>query len=219
MIGWLVVWCTSATKPQASSRFFRNPTWSAMPSPVRLTEAMRTESRRVRTSASERSRTAASIMAGTWRGIPPFYSRHGERPAHALVAVAAEDVAEECERARLVRRECEPHRLAGHDIASHAEVGDVHAHEDVLGGELEDHGLSFFQRDVVGREDPPARAHLDHARILLRQDSCRAREREQARAQDDSSAVAHGHPFTVSSLIRNRAPLSSASTSRKPSPL
>src|SRR5258706_10843734 len=40
-----------------------------MPSPVRLTEAMRTESSRVRTSASERSRTAGSIMGGVreWR--------------------------------------------------------------------------------------------------------------------------------------------------------
>src|SRR5450631_1639484 len=36
-----------------------------MPSPVRLTEAMRTDSSSVRTSASERSRTADSIMGAT----------------------------------------------------------------------------------------------------------------------------------------------------------
>src|SRR3982750_2158738 len=63
MIGWLVVGVTSALNPQPSRRFVRKPTWSAMPSPVMLTEAMRTDSRRVRTRASERSRTAASIMA------------------------------------------------------------------------------------------------------------------------------------------------------------
>src|SRR5258708_31791374 len=64
MIGWLEVGLTCTANPQPSRRWRRNPTWSAMPSPVRLTEAMRTESRSVRTSASERSRTAASIM--TW---------------------------------------------------------------------------------------------------------------------------------------------------------
>src|SRR5258706_10536024 len=41
-----------------------------MPSPVRLTEAMRTESRSVRTSASERSRTAASITERSPRRRP-----------------------------------------------------------------------------------------------------------------------------------------------------
>src|SRR5512140_3218921 len=82
MIGWLAVGCTSTAKPQASRRCVRNATWSAMPSPVRLTEAMRTDSSSVRTSDSERSRTAASIMASP--GAPPGES--GEFALQLLVA-------------------------------------------------------------------------------------------------------------------------------------
>src|SRR5205814_913620 len=62
MIGLLDVGCTSTVKPHACRRFCRNPTWSSMPSPVRLTEAMRTESRRVRTSAGAASSSARSAM-------------------------------------------------------------------------------------------------------------------------------------------------------------
>src|SRR5260221_620237 len=76
MIGWLVVGCTSTAKPQPLRRCSRKTTWSAMPSPVMLTEAMRTESSRVFTSAAERSRTAVSIMAGGgWEGLRPLPPR------------------------------------------------------------------------------------------------------------------------------------------------
>src|SRR2546423_15478584 len=80
MIGWLAVLCTSTAKPHDCRRFCRKATWSEIPSPVRLTEAMRTESRSVRTSASERSRTAVSNIAESYQ--QRIYSpRHG-RQAH-----------------------------------------------------------------------------------------------------------------------------------------
>src|SRR6188768_2632910 len=77
MIGWLAVGWTSAAKPQPSRRFFRNPTWSWMPSPVRLTEAIRTESSSVLTRASERSRTAASIITTFYDGGGDAIRRQG----------------------------------------------------------------------------------------------------------------------------------------------
>src|SRR6185437_9304277 len=55
------VGCTSTANPQPARRCSRNATWSAMPSPVRLTEAMRTDSSSVSTSARDRRPTACAI--------------------------------------------------------------------------------------------------------------------------------------------------------------
>src|SRR5947209_19096422 len=85
-------------------------------------------------SPSREYRTARPVIPGegNFTGRNAVFPSHGMRSmprsgdnqlaAHALVPLAAEDVAEEGEGAGLVRRERELHRLARHDVAAHAEI-------------------------------------------------------------------------------------------------
>src|SRR5215468_5082802 len=103
--------------------------------------------------------------------LPRDYSSgHDHLPVHGLVAIPAEHVAQEDERARLVRREGERVGLARDDVGAHVEVGQVEAHEHVLRRELERHGLAALELDHAGRIREAARGDLDDARLGLRED-------------------------------------------------
>ena len=92
-----------------------------------------------------------------------------ERAFHVLVAVAAEDVAEEREAAGLVGRQGHARLLARHDVGAQAEVRHLEAVDAVFGGQHEDHRLAELGRDLVGVILELLRADADFGRLSRRQ--------------------------------------------------
>src|SRR5205814_704165 len=96
---------------------------------------------------SAMTRETASHVLANMAAI--LVSGDDDRPRHAFVPVAAEDVAEEGEGPFLVRREANARHLARDDVGAELELGRVEAHDDLGRAELEHDRLAFPELDHV----------------------------------------------------------------------
>ena len=109
---------------------------------------------------------------------------------HVLVAVAAEDVAQEAEAAGLVGHQRHARLLARHDVGAHAEVRHLEAVDAVLRGQHQHQRLAALGRDLVRMELELLGADADLGRLVRRQ--TRGGPQRAAGEQRDQCPAVHG---------------------------
>src|SRR5260221_2680585 len=178
---------SSQSLPSFGLSWYWTSAFASLPAAARTGTAIRGTSARATSSWSMRRRGFTLVD-------------HGDLAVHLLVPGAAEDVAQEGERAGLGGHEAHARDFLGNDVGAQVEVRQVEAHQHVGRSELEDHRLALLEGQVAGRVVEALGLDLDHLLLRLGHDvgGRPAEGKDQSRRGDAQCSGVEVHGLTSS---------------------